>query len=361
MVSTGGSGRSAAFRPERGGGAPVENGGRMFRHLAAFAALFIFLCRPAVSAEEVVRLGNLKFAHYGAVSYMKEVAPKYGVKIEETFFARGADITSALKSGEVDVAASGSESAILARASGAPIYAVAGFASGAARIVARKDAGVNGVAGLKGRKVAVTRGSVQEVLLMAELNKHGLTWSEKPGKDVRLVYLGFNEMNKALASGSVDAICQSEPQSSMAILRGFGVEVTKPYDTPIGVPVRLFVMTETLYRDKPELAATVVQILVDATKAFLHDKALAERYVREQMFRGSLSAEEYAAAMENASFTTDVDISQIDATTALMVEYGLGKIRLASSGSDRIANPPKAADWVRLDLLERAKALAGVD
>ena len=34
-------------------------------------------------AEEVVRLGNLKFAHYGAVSYIKEIAPKCGIKVEE--------------------------------------------------------------------------------------------------------------------------------------------------------------------------------------------------------------------------------------------------------------------------------------
>jgi hypothetical protein len=33
--------------------------------------------------QEVVRLGNLKFAHYGAVSYIKEIAPKCGIKVEE--------------------------------------------------------------------------------------------------------------------------------------------------------------------------------------------------------------------------------------------------------------------------------------
>lgn len=31
---------------------------------------------------------------------------------------------------------------------------------------------------------------------------------------------------------------QSEPQSSQAINKGFGVEVMKPYDTPIGEPYR---------------------------------------------------------------------------------------------------------------------------
>jgi len=42
------------------------------------AALFA----GAAQAQDVVRLGNLKFAHYGAVSYIKEIAPKCGIKVE---------------------------------------------------------------------------------------------------------------------------------------------------------------------------------------------------------------------------------------------------------------------------------------
>jgi NitT/TauT family transport system substrate-binding protein len=43
----------------------------------------------ARQAQDVVRLGNLKFAHYGAVSYIKEIAPKCGIKVEERVFAKG--------------------------------------------------------------------------------------------------------------------------------------------------------------------------------------------------------------------------------------------------------------------------------
>ena len=49
-------------------------------------ALLVASCATASYAEDVVRLGNLKFAHYGAVWYMKEIAPKYGLKIEEKIF-----------------------------------------------------------------------------------------------------------------------------------------------------------------------------------------------------------------------------------------------------------------------------------
>ena len=39
-------------------------------------------------AEDVVRLGNLKFAHYGAVSYIKEIAPKCGIKVDTSDIGR---------------------------------------------------------------------------------------------------------------------------------------------------------------------------------------------------------------------------------------------------------------------------------
>ncbi|NJM55522.1 MAG: ABC transporter substrate-binding protein [Verrucomicrobiae bacterium] len=302
----------------------------------------------AATAQEVVRLGNLKFAHYGAVSYMKELAPKYGLKIEESFFAKGADIYPAVAAGAIDIAASAVDGAIAARGNGVPLVVVAGFSNGGARIVVKPGSPIKTVADLKGKKVATARGGAHELLLLASLDKAGLTWSDKPGKDVEVLLLGYPELNQALATGLVDAICQSEPQSAIAIKRGIGQELNKPYDTPVGVPVRALVMTEKMLKEKPEVAQKVLNLLVEATAAFQKDDALAEKYVRESVFKGSFTAEEYKASMENAAFSVDIDEKHVQVTTDLMVKYGLGKM----------ANPPKAADWVKLDMLAKAKAAA---
>jgi NitT/TauT family transport system substrate-binding protein len=315
----------------------------------AIAALV--LGTGTAAAQEVVRLGNLKFAHYGAVSYMKELAPKYGLKIEEQIFAKGADIYPAVAAGAIDIAASAADGAIAARGNGVAHLVVAGFSNGGARIVVKPGSTIKTVADLKGKKVATARGGAHELLLLASLDKAGLTWSDREGKDVQVVLLGYPELNQALASGLVDAICQSEPQAAIAIARGIGVELNKPYDTPVGVPIRALVMTEKMYKEKPEVAQKVVDLLVEATVAFQKDPALAEKYVRENLFKGSLSVEEYRAAMENAAFSYEIDAQHIQTTTDLMVKYGLG----------RMANPPKATDWVKLDLLAKAKAKLGVN
>ncbi len=198
---------------------------------------------PAGAADRV-RLGNLKFAHYGAVSYMREHCARFGLEVEEIVFPKGIDIFPAIVRGEVDLAASAADAAVANRAAGGPVLVVAGFARGGARIVVRPDLPAKGVADLKGRRVGVARGGAQELLLLAELARHGLTWSEQPGKgDVQLVYLAFADLNQALLQRQIDAMCLSEPQSSQAITKGFGRELLNPYDTPLGEPVRVLVMT----------------------------------------------------------------------------------------------------------------------
>jgi NitT/TauT family transport system substrate-binding protein len=145
-------------------------------------------------------------------------------------------------------------------------------------------------------------------------------------------------------------MCQSEPQSTQAITAGFGNEIVKPYDTPLREPVRMLVMTEKLAREKPDVALRVMKCFVDATRTLIANPKLASKYVREQMFKGQLSEEEYRAAPSNAALTSDITAEYAQITTDLMVKYGVGKLQ----------KPPRAADWVKLDLLKQAKAELGV-
>jgi NitT/TauT family transport system substrate-binding protein len=308
-------------------------------------AMTALLGAGAVQAQEVVRLGNLKFAHYGAVSYIKEIAPKCGIKVDEHVFAKGLDVMQAIIAGELDVGTTASEAAISGRAGGAAIYAVAGFAKGGARLVGRTDLHLKGVKDLKGKKVGVTRGGIQEVLLLAELQQAGLTVSDQPGKDVQLVYLAYADLNQAMLGKNIDAMMQSEPQSSQAINKGYGNEIIKPYDTPIGAPVRTMVMTEKFYKEKRPLAEKFMRCFVEATKTFIDNQGVAEKYVREVVFKGQLSKQDFDDAIGNSPYSYDITPEHIQVTTDIMVKTGVG----------RMAKPPVARDWVKTDLLDAAK------
>ena len=321
-----------------------------FRAAACAAAAALLLSSPAALAQDVVRLGNLKFAHYGAVWYMKEIAPKYNLKIDEKIFAKGLDIVPGIIAGEIDIAASALDGAIAGRAAGAPVYVVAGFAKGGVRIIGRADLALKSVKELKGKKVGVPRGGAQELALLVEFQKAGLTWSDKPGeKEVQIVYLAYADLNQALLGKNVDAVCQSEPQATQALSKGFATEIVKPYDTPMGEPVRALVMTKKMYEEKPDVAALVLKCFVDATKTFLANPSLAEKYVRETMFKGQLTSEEYKDAMSNASFTYDITVEHVQVTTDFMQKVGVGKM----------ASPPVGKEWVKLDLLQKTKKELG--
>jgi NitT/TauT family transport system substrate-binding protein len=278
---------------------------------------------------------------------MKEVCPKYNIKIDEKIFAKGIDILPAISAGEIDISASGLDGAIAGRAQGLPVYIVASFAKGGVRIVAAKDSGITKVTDLKGKKVGVPRGGTQELALLTELDKYGLTWSDKPGKDVQIVYMGgYPDVNQALQSKNIDAMSQSEPFSSQAINKGYGTEVVKPYDTPMGAPSRGFVMTEKLYNEKHDVARRVMQCFVDATKQFINNPELAEKYVRETVFKNQITTQDFQDAIGNSPYSFDLTVEHVQITTDYMQKLNVG----------RMANPPKASDFVKLDLLNEAIA-----
>ena len=105
-------------------------------------------------------------------------------------------------------------------------------------------------------------------------------------------------------------------------------------------------MTEKMYREKPDVALRVMKCFVEATRTFLDKPELAEKYVRQQLFKGQLSDQEYKDALSNAAFTYDLTVEHIQTTTDMMVKFGVG----------RLQHPPRAIDWVKLDLLQKAKA-----
>jgi NitT/TauT family transport system substrate-binding protein len=315
------------------------------KSILAVCTAFTLISGPVQAADDVIRLGNLKLAHFGALSYIKEIGPKCGIKVEESTFAKGLDVMQAIIAGELDVGASGSEAAISGRAKGVPIYVVAGFATGGARLLARSDAGIKSVKELKGKKVGVTRGSIQEVLLASELAQNGLTSADAPGKDVQIVYLSYPDLNQALMGKNIDAIMQTEPQASQAMNKGFGVEILKPYDTPIGSPVRTLVMTEKFYKEKRPLAEKFMRCFVEATKTFIDDKAMAQKYVTQTIFKGQITAADFNDAIGNSPYSFDITPAHIQITTDEMLKHGIGKM----------TSPPIATDWVKTDLLAQAK------
>ena len=167
---------------------------------------------------------------------------------------------------------------------------------------------------------------------------------------MQLIYLSYPDLNAALIGKNLDAIMQTEPQASQALNKNFGVEIIKPYDTPIGEPVRTLVMTEKFYKDHRATAEKFMRCFVEATKTFIDNKPLAEKYVTQTLFKGQITKDDFDDAIGNSPYSYDITPEHIQISTDLMAKSGIGKMD----------KPPVAKDWVKTDLLDAAKKSLGV-
>ena len=174
----------------------------------AFVLIAAFLLAQPVHAQGK---GELRIGYQKAASLFvlqktqgtleKKLAPLgFGVKWVE--FPAGPQLLEGLNVGAVDVGYVGEAPPIFAQAAGAQ-FVYFGYDPASPRaeaILVTKDSPIQSVAELKGKKVALNKGSNVQYLLVKQLEKHGLKFS-----DIQPVYLAPADGRAAFESKRVDA------------------------------------------------------------------------------------------------------------------------------------------------------------
>ena len=171
---------------------------------AAAAIALPALGAIAQAAPRALRIGHQK----GVLSLLKgrgtlekRLAP-LGVSIKWTEFAAGPVQLEALNVGSIDFGDVGEAPPIFAQAAGAPLAYVAATVPRPASeaVLVPKGSAIRTVADLKGRKIALNKGSNVHYFIVKLLEKHGLSYA-----DLNLVYLPPADARAAFEKGSVDA------------------------------------------------------------------------------------------------------------------------------------------------------------
>jgi sulfonate transport system substrate-binding protein len=170
------------------------------------APLLIAAVATHASAQSTLRIGFQKSASLltlqkSSGSLEKKLAP-LGVSVKWVEFPAGPQLLEGLNVGAVDVGFVGEAPPIFAQAAGARFVYI-GFdpaAPEAEAIVVPKDSPIKSVAELKGKKVALNKGSNVHYLLVKALEKQGLKFT-----DVQAVYLPPADARAAFERGAVDA------------------------------------------------------------------------------------------------------------------------------------------------------------
>jgi len=179
---------------------------RLIQGAAAAATLALpslgALAQPAASRQ--LRVGHQK----GQLSLLKgrgtlekRLAP-LGVAVKWTEFTAGPVQLEALNVGSIDFGDVGEAPPIFAQAAGAPLAYVAATLPRpqTEAVLVPRDSAIRSVAELKGRKIALNKGSNVHYFIVKLFEKAGLAYG-----DLNLVYLPPADARAAFEKGSVDA------------------------------------------------------------------------------------------------------------------------------------------------------------
>ena len=163
------------------------------------------------NADRVIRIGYQKYGTLVLLkargSLEKRLAPMH-VAVKWTEFPAGPQLLEGLNVGSIDFGTVGEAPPIFAQAAGADLVYVGNEppASAGEAILVPKDSPIQTVDGLKGKKVALNKGSNVHFLLVKLLERAGVNY-----EDIDTIFLTPADARAAFERGSVDAWVIWEP------------------------------------------------------------------------------------------------------------------------------------------------------
>lgn len=149
---------------------------------------------------------------------LEEVFKPQGVEVQWQFFkGAGPAVNEALANRQLDFVYLGDLAAIIGRANGLPTRLLLGSRGSESYLAVTKASGIKTLADLKGKRVAVYRGTADQLAFDRALQTVGLN-----ERSLQTINLDWNAGKAALAAGRVDAVWGGV---SLLALRGDKIDV----------------------------------------------------------------------------------------------------------------------------------------
>ncbi|CAO3439319.1 aliphatic sulfonate ABC transporter substrate-binding protein [Azospirillum argentinense] len=186
---------------------------------ALFAAALSSLLPGAARAADRVTEIRLDYAYYNPVSlvlkekgWLEEDLKKDGIAVRWVLSLGSNKALEFLNAGSLDFGSTAGAAALIARINGNPIKSVYVYSKPEwTALVTGPNSAITKVEDLKGKRVAVTRGTDPHIFLVRTLARHKLT-----DKDIKLVLLQHQDGRLALEKGDVDAWAGLDPLMAQA-------------------------------------------------------------------------------------------------------------------------------------------------
>ena len=234
---------------------------------AAFVAL-TFLTASASQFAHSAALDELRvdWATYNPVSIvmrtqglLEKEFEKDGIKIRWVQSVGSNKALEFLNASAIDFGSTAGSAALVARINGNPIKSIYVYSRPEwTALVTKANSGISKVSDLKGKSVAVTRGTDPHIFLVRALADAGLT-----DKDVKFVLLQHADGRLALIRGDVDAWAGLDPMMASAELEdGAILFFRKPEANTWGI----LNVREEFAKQNPDLVKRVLAVYEEARK-----------------------------------------------------------------------------------------------
>jgi sulfonate transport system substrate-binding protein len=229
--------------------------------ISAGLALAIAASTPAFAQVSEIRVD---YATYNPLSLvireqklLEKEFEKDKINIRWVLSAGSNKALEFLNAGSLDIGSTAGAAALVGKINGNPIKTIGIFSRPEwTALVTGKDSKIANVADLKGRRIAVTRGTDPHIFLVRALDKAGLT-----EKDVRLVLLQHADGKTALVRGDVDAWAGLDPIMAQAEIEdGAKLLYRRAEDNTWGV----LNTREDFANKNPELVRRVLRVYEEA-------------------------------------------------------------------------------------------------
>jgi len=235
------------------------------RALAAIIAVAALLPSGAYAAEALKEI-HIDWATYNPVSMilkqkglLENEFVKDGIGIVWVQSAGSNKALEFLNAGSIDFGSTAGSAALAARINGNPIKSIYVYSRPEwTALVTAKDSKIATVADLKGKRVAVTRGTDPHIFLVRALLDAGLS-----EKDITPVLLQHADGKTALIRGDVDAWAGLDPMMAQAeVEEGARLFFRKPDANTWGI----LNVREQFLKDYPEVVRRVLATYEEARK-----------------------------------------------------------------------------------------------
>jgi aliphatic sulfonates family ABC transporter substrate-binding protein len=211
-----------------------------------------------------LRIGFQKTAVLLVVKAQKLLEQRFapqGVTVKWVEFAFGPPLLEAVNAGAVDYGYTGDSPPIFAQAAHAKInYAAVIPARGYGQaIVVPADSAIKTLSDLKGKKVAVAKGSSAHNLLVSALESEKIGWSE-----ISPVYLAPADAASAFGRGAIDAWSIWDPFYAIAELKQKARPL--PVDPKATIQNSYFLANSDFLRDHADIVGAINEEVAKATQ-----------------------------------------------------------------------------------------------